>query len=79
MEQTAARGATDKMGRGDACEERRTKLKAHSTINELPQQSVALEKYYNLAGQCQAKANAARRPYACRRARTSRRTGARCH
>jgi hypothetical protein len=47
------------MGRGDACEERRTKLKAHSTINELPQQSVALEKYYNLAGQCQAKANAA--------------------
>ena len=47
------------MGRGDACEERRTKLKAHSTINELPQQSVALEKYYNLAEQCRAKATAA--------------------
>ena len=47
------------MGRGDACEERRTKLKAHSTINELPQQSVALEKYYNLAAQCRAKAIAA--------------------
>merc|ERR1712091_812432 len=38
---------------------RREALKAHSNINELPQQSVALEKYYNLAGQCQAKANAA--------------------